>query len=183
MKSKRKKAHLNKTIEYLEHKRKKKWIDEKCGRSCFMLFPRSLFITWGTRVEYWDWKCFKETSDENIEVVKLQKVCWLDVRGKFKISDLSQGIIYQVVYEVKLTNGARGWELPIMLRLSLPDGQFQERQVSLLEKPKGQWIELNVGKFKAQDTENGEVCFDLYEHGGHWKTGLVIRSAIIRPIT
>ncbi|KAL7204135.1 hypothetical protein ACSBR2_017242 [Camellia fascicularis] len=123
------------------------------------------------------------SNDENIEVVKLKKVCWLDVRGKFKISDLSQGIIYQVVYEVKLTNGARGWELPIMLRLSLPDGKFQERQVSLLEKPKGQWIELNVGKFKAQDTENGEVCFDLYEHGGHWKTGLVIRSAIIRPIT
>ncbi|KAL7204134.1 hypothetical protein ACSBR2_017241 [Camellia fascicularis] len=122
-------------------------------------------------------------DDENIEVVKLKKVCWLDVRGKFKISDLSQGIIYQVVYEVKLTNGARGWELPIMLRLSLPDGKFQERQVSLLEKPKGQWIELNVGKFKAQDTENGEVCFDLYEHGDHWKIGLVIRSAIIRPIT
>ncbi|CAL5330979.1 hypothetical protein CsSME_00011959 [Camellia sinensis var. sinensis] len=176
----KKKAHLSNTTEYIEHKRKKKWIDEKFSCNCFTLYPRSLFVTWGTRVEYWDWKCFKETSDENVEVAKLNAVCWLDVRGKFNMSELSPGIVYEVIYVIKLTNGASGWELPIVLRLSLP-GKLQERQVSLLEKPKGEWLELNVGNFQTQDCENGEVCFDLYEHGGHWKRGLIIQCAIIRP--
>uniref|UniRef100_A0A5B7B4V9 Protein PHLOEM PROTEIN 2-LIKE A1-like n=1 Tax=Davidia involucrata TaxID=16924 RepID=A0A5B7B4V9_DAVIN len=179
---KNKKADLNNNSEvFLEHKRKKKWVDGKSGHHCFMLYPRSLYITWGQH-EYWNWNCFKETSDdENIEVVKLSHVCWLDVRGKFKISDLSPGIVYEIAYVVKLTNGASGWELPITLRLSLPDGTLKERQVSLLEKPRGQWIELNVGNFQSQDGENREVCFDLYEHGGHWKSGLVIKGAILRP--
>ncbi|XVE90312.1 hypothetical protein DITRI_Ditri20bG0067300 [Diplodiscus trichospermus] len=120
-----------------------------------------------------------------IEVAKLNLVSWLDVRGKFNISDLSPATLYEVVYEVKLTKGASGWELPIKLRLSLPNGKVQERQVSLLQKPRGQWMELNVGNFCTEENgetgETREVCFDLYEHGGHWKHGLVIRGAILRP--
>ncbi|XVF30651.1 hypothetical protein REPUB_Repub16aG0076700 [Reevesia pubescens] len=172
---------------FLEHKRKKTWEDAKSGQKCFMLYARSLYITWGGR-EHWIWNSFKDTSDENIEVAKLSHVCWLDVRGKFKISDLSPGTVYEVVYEVKLTKGASGWELPIKLRLSLPNGRVQERQVSLLQKPRGQWMELNVGSFCTEENgktsaqeETREVCFDLYEHGGHWKNGLVIRGAILRP--
>ncbi|XWS42767.1 hypothetical protein CRYUN_Cryun16bG0042500 [Craigia yunnanensis] len=168
---------------FLEHKRKKTWEDTKSGQKCFMLYARSLYITWGGR-EHWIWNSFKDTSEENIEVAKLSHVCWLDVRGKFKISDLSPGTLYEVVYEVKLTKGASGWELPIKLRLSLP-GRVQERQVSLLQKPRGQWMELNVGNFCTEENgetgETREVCFDLYEHGGHWKKGLVIRGAILRP--
>ncbi|XP_027162122.1 protein PHLOEM PROTEIN 2-LIKE A1-like [Coffea eugenioides] len=174
------KIRENKKEEFLEHKKKKRWVDEKSGNYCFMLYPRSLYVTWGQR-EYWDWKCFKETSDDNIEVVKLSHICWLDVRGKFKMSDLSKGAMYEVVYMVKLTKGADGWELPITLRLSLPGGEVQERKVSLLEKPRGEWIELNLGSFQASDGEHGEVCFDLWEHGGHWKNGLLVQGAIIRP--
>ncbi|XVE62414.1 hypothetical protein DITRI_Ditri06bG0116300 [Diplodiscus trichospermus] len=163
----------------------KTWEDAKSGRKCFMLYARSLYITWSQR-EYWIWNSFKDTSDENIEVAKLSHVCWLDVRGKFKISDLSPATLYEAVYQVKLTKGASGWELPITLRLSLPNGRVQERQVSLLHKPRGEWMELNVGNFFTED-ENGEtgetreVCFDLYEHGGHWKKGLVVKGAILRP--
>ncbi|TXG66478.1 hypothetical protein EZV62_007753 [Acer yangbiense] len=158
----------------------KKWIDNKSGCHCFMLYSRSLYITWG-HSQYWTWNCFKETSDDNIEVAKLSHVCWLDVRGKFRISDLSPGIVYEVVYVVKLTKGASGWEFPITLRLSLPSGEVRDRQVSLLEKPRGKWIELNVGNFLTRTGETREVCFDIYQHGGHWKTGLIIRGAILRP--
>ncbi|XWS42784.1 hypothetical protein CRYUN_Cryun16bG0044100 [Craigia yunnanensis] len=102
-----------------------------------------------------------------------------------KILDLSPGILYEAVYEVKLTKRASGWELPLKLRLSLPNGRVQERQVSLLQKPRGQWMELNVGNFYTEENgetgETVEVCFDLYEHGGHWKSGLVFRGAILRP--
>ncbi|KAK9272460.1 hypothetical protein L1049_002833 [Liquidambar formosana] len=137
----------------------KKWFDNKSGYVCFELYA----------------------SEENIEVAKLSHVCWLDVRGKFMISELCAGIVYEIVYVVKLPKGGTGWELPITLRLALPGGNARERQVSLLEKPRGEWIELNVGNFRVEDGENGEVNFDLMEHGGHWKTGLLIKSVIIRP--
>ncbi|KAH1074558.1 hypothetical protein J1N35_026886 [Gossypium stocksii] len=168
---------------FLDHKTKKTWEDAETGKKCFMLYARSLYVTWGGR-EYWIWNSFKDTSDENIEVAKLSHVCWLDVRGKLKISELSPATLYEVVYEVKLTKGASGWELPVKLRLSLPNGRVQERQVSLLQKPRGQWMELNVGSFHTpdnEDDETGEVCFDFYQHGGHWKSGLVVRGAILRP--
>ncbi|CBI40027.3 hypothetical protein VitviT2T_022744 [Vitis vinifera] len=170
----------NKNEVFLEHKRMKRWTDNKSGGVCYMLYARALFITWGTR-EHWNWNCFKETGEENIEVAKLSHVCWLDVRGKLKMSELSPGIVYGVFYQVKLTKGGSGWELPLTLRLSLPDGRVQHRQVSLRQKPRGEWIELNVGNFQTQEGESREVCFDLYEHGGHWKNGLIVKGAILKP--
>ncbi|XVF56730.1 hypothetical protein PTKIN_Ptkin06aG0143700 [Pterospermum kingtungense] len=183
---KKKVVATNNNEKFLEHRRKKTWEDAKSGQKCFMLYARSLYITWGARDEYWIWNSFKDTSEENIEVAKLRQVCWLDVRGKLKLSDLTPRSSYEGVYVVKLTKGASGWELPIKLRLSLPNGRVQERQVSLLHKPRGVWMELNVGNFCTEEEINGdtgdtrEVCFDLYEHGNHWKTGLVIRGAILR---
>ncbi|KAE8076277.1 hypothetical protein FH972_014939 [Carpinus fangiana] len=165
---------------FLEHKKKKKWADEKTGHSCFMLYARALDFSLGNRA-YWIWNCFKETSDENIEVAKLLHVCYLDVRGKLNVSELSPEVVYEIVYVVKLTKGAYGWEFPILLRLSLPDGRVQERHVSLLEKPRRQWIELNVGNFLTKNGESGEVGFDIYQRGGHWKKGLIIKGAIFRP--
>ena len=38
----------------------KKWADELTGYTCFMLYPRSLYITWDNN-EYWNWNCFEET--------------------------------------------------------------------------------------------------------------------------
>ncbi|OMO84850.1 Phloem protein 2-like protein [Corchorus olitorius] len=164
-----------------EHKRKRTWEDAKSGHKCFVVYARLLDIIWG-ETKYWIWESFKETSGEKIEVAKLRTVCWLDVRGKFKISDLSPGTVYEVVYVVMLTKWASGWELPIKLTLSLPDGKVQERQVSLLQKPRRQWMELSLGYFYIEKSETREVCFRLHETGGHWKSGLIIKSAILRPI-
>lgn len=80
-------------------------------------------------------------SKENFEVAKLSAVCWLDVSGKLEMSELPPGIVYDIFYVVKLTKGASaGWELPITLRLSLPDGRVLCRQLSLL---------MNVGSFQT----------------------------------
>lgn len=172
----------NKTEKFLEHKRlMKKLTDEKSGAECYMLYARALNIAWGGNSEYWTWNCYKETDKENFEVAKLREVCWLDVSGKLKMSELSPGIVYDIFYVVKLTKGASaGWELPITLKLSLPDGRDLCRQLSLLMKPRGEWIELNVGSFQTVKGKTGEVCFGLCEHRGHWKTGLIIKGAIIR---
>ncbi|KAE8037273.1 hypothetical protein FH972_009874 [Carpinus fangiana] len=166
---------------FLDHKTKKKWADEKTGHICFMFYARSLTINWSHR-EYWIWNCFKETSDENIEVAKLSHVCWLEVNGKLSTSELSPEVVYEIVYVVKLTKGASGWELPIRLNLTLPDGRVQRRQISLLEKPRRQWIELNFGNFQTKNGESGEVGFQcIGSEGRYWKHGLIIKGAIIRP--
>ncbi|KAK1393708.1 Phloem protein 2-A1 [Heracleum sosnowskyi] len=176
------KAEKDRSSEvFMESKSKKKWLHKMSSEYCFMLFPRSLYIT-NLEDRYWDWKCFKETSEDNVEVVKLRTVCWLDVRGKFKMSDLTPGITYNISYVVKLTKSSSGWELPMTLKLAVPGKTDQFRQVSLLKKPKGEWFELNLGNVNAVDNENGEICFDFYERGGHWKTGLLIKGVIIKPI-
>ncbi|KAI5326034.1 hypothetical protein L3X38_035108 [Prunus dulcis] len=33
-------------------------------------------------------------SEDNVEVVKLSSVCFLNVRGQFKMSELSAGVVY-----------------------------------------------------------------------------------------
>ncbi|KAH9706593.1 protein PHLOEM PROTEIN 2-LIKE A1 [Citrus sinensis] len=125
------------TEEFLEHKRKKRWIDNKSGYNCFMLYPRSLYgCHWSNR-QYWDWRCFKETSDENIEVVKLICVCWLDVSGTFKISDLSPGVLYELVY-VK------------------PRGQWIELSVGIF------LTDQNIYGSSSSSSETAAVSFSLY---------------------
>jgi hypothetical protein len=104
------------------------------------------------------------------------------VRGKLSTSELSPEVVYEIVYVVKLTNWAFGWELPLILKLTLPDGRVQVRQVSLLEKPRRQWIELNFGDFQTRNGESGEVVFGIRERGGrHFIGGIIIKGAVIRP--
>ncbi|XP_015871395.2 protein PHLOEM PROTEIN 2-LIKE A1 [Ziziphus jujuba] len=168
--------------EFHEFKRKKIWVDKKTGYKCMMLYPRWLDIAWGGHPGYWVWNCYKETSDENIEVAKLAAVCWLQVRGQFKMSELSPGVDYEIAYIIKIKNGASGWELPVTLEINnLSERKVQKRVVSLLEKPRGDWIELNGGSFQTNKEGPRDVWFTLYEHGGHWKKGLIIKGIIIRP--
>ncbi|KAM5578804.1 lectin [Rosa sericea] len=156
------------------------WSEKKSSYKCIMLYPRWFDVTWGFP-PHWLWNCYEETSDENIEVAKLMSVCWLNVRGQFKMSELSSGVVYEIAYIVKLTKEGFGWEFPVTLKLKVPEGREQKRQYSLLEKPLGEWIELIGGSFQAKEGETREVWFDICEHGGHWKSGLILKGIIIRP--
>ncbi|KAK9923164.1 hypothetical protein M0R45_031596 [Rubus argutus] len=169
-------------VEFVDYKTKKLWVEKVSSYKCVMLCPRRLHMAYGDRDQYWTWNCYKETSEiDNVEVAKLRRVCWLDLRGHLKMSELSSGVVYEIAYIVKLTNGASGWELPITLKLRHPDGKEQIRQQSLLHKPRGEWMELSGGTFKVNQEETGEFWFDLYEHGGHWKTGLIVKGIIAKP--
>ncbi|XP_021805998.1 protein PHLOEM PROTEIN 2-LIKE A1-like [Prunus avium] len=164
--------------EFQEFNKVKVWV-EKNSR-CMTLYARWLDVTYGFP-PYWVWNCYKEISEDNVEVVKLMSVCWVNVRGQFKMSELSAGVVYEIAYKVKLTNGAFGWELPVTVKIRFPDGREQKRQYSLFQKPRGEWIELSGGSFEVKGEENGEVWFDLCQHGGHWKKGLIIQGIIIKP--
>lgn len=115
-------------------------------------------------------------------IAELLNVCWLEVHGRFDIANLSPGTIYEIVFVVKLKDPAYGWEVPVNLRLTLPDGSRHEHKENLMEKPRGKWIEIAAGNFKASAEKAGDMEFSLYEYeGGEWKRGLLIKGVIIRP--
>ena len=107
-------------------------------------------------------------------MAEILKVCWLEVHGKFEIAKLSPGVMYEVAFVVMMKDPAYGWEVPVNLKLALPDGNTQERKENLREKPKGQWIEIPVGQFRTTSENIGEIEFSLFEYEGRkWKRGLV----------
>lgn len=121
-------------------------------------------------------------SDENLAVAELLSVCWLEVHGRFELANLSPGRIYEVVFVVMLKDPAYGWEIPVNLRLTLPDGSKQEHKENLMEKPRGKWIEIPAGEIKSSTEKTGEMEFSLYEYeGGKWKKGLLIKGVKIQP--
>ncbi|XP_057510722.1 protein PHLOEM PROTEIN 2-LIKE A1-like [Actinidia eriantha] len=167
---------------FLNQKRKKYWVERKSNSNCFMLFARDLSITWAENNQYWHWPYLKETSDVSIDVAELLNVCWLDIDGKFEGVNLSPGILYEVVFVVMLKDPSYGWEVPVNLRLILPDGNTQQHEENLMQKPRGQWIEIPAGEFSTSPEKIGDIQFSLYEYkGGKWKRGLVVKGVAIRP--
>ncbi|KAF8408628.1 hypothetical protein HHK36_004691 [Tetracentron sinense] len=162
----------------------KYWVEKNSGYNCFMLFARDLSITWAEDEQYWHWHDPTEitSADVFVDVAEVLNVCWLEVHGKFNMKNLSQGIKYEVVFVVMLKNLAYGWEVPVNLRLALPDGNKQERKERLLDMPRGEWVELRVGEFHTSHDRVGKMQFTMFEYeGGKWKRGLVIKGASIRP--
>lgn len=104
------------------------------------------------------------------------------MHGRFEIENLSPGRLYEVVFVVMLKDPAYGWEVPVKMRLTLPDGSRQEHKEILLEKPRGRWIEIPAGEIKSSAEKTGEMEFSLYEYdGGVWKRGLLIKGVKIQP--
>ncbi|XP_041023408.1 protein PHLOEM PROTEIN 2-LIKE A1-like [Juglans microcarpa x Juglans regia] len=165
----------------LNQKRKKYWVD-KNSNNCFFLYARNLTISWIEDKRYWQWRSIQETRDEVIDVAELLNVCWLEVHGKFQTANLSPGTLYELAFVVKLKDPAYGWEVPVNVRLTLPDGNKQEHKENLMKKPRGDWIEIPVGEFVPSPENTGEIEFSIYEYeGGEWKRGLVIKGITIRP--
>ncbi|KAD3640390.1 hypothetical protein R6Q59_003212 [Mikania micrantha] len=166
---------------FLNKKRKKYWVDKASHGNCFLLYARDLLITWGEDSRYWQWPCINEAS-EVVDVAEMLDVCWLEIQGKFEISKLTPRIKYEVVFVVMLKDPAYGWEVPINVRLILPDGKIQEHKECLIETPRSKWLEIPVGEFMVEPTKRGFVEFSLYEYeGGAWKKGLMVKGASIRP--
>lgn len=189
-------------------------MDKKSHANCFMLYARSLSVTWSEDKRFWHWPYLSERfeissftnktcsqTDFNqitiyklnmiycsdgvfVDVAELLNVCWLEVHGKFEASMLSPGVLYEFVFEVMLRDPAYGWEVPVNLRLTLPDGSKQEHKENLMEKPRGRWIEIVIGEFMASQDKCGEIECSLYEYqGGKWKKGLLVKGVAIRPKT
>ncbi|KAI3506294.1 hypothetical protein L1887_28651 [Cichorium endivia] len=166
---------------FLNQKRKKYWVDKASNGNCFLVFSRDLSIAWSEDNRYWHWPSIKETSETSIDVAEMLNVCWLEIVGKFDTAKLTPGIKYEVVFVVMLKDPAYGWEVPVNLRLILPDGKKQEHKENMAEKPRSRWFEIPVGEFTVEAKNGGFIEFALYEYeGGAWKRGLLVKGAAIR---
>lgn len=146
------------------------------------MYARDLSITWGEDKRYWHWPSIKETSEEIVDIAELLNVCWLEIHGKFEISKLTPGIKYEIVFVVMLKDPAYGWEVPINIKLTLPDGNTQQHKENFVEKARSTWFEIPVGEFIAQPKKGGSLEFSLYElEHLNWKKGLLVKGAAIRP--
>ncbi|CAH2035274.1 unnamed protein product [Thlaspi arvense] len=79
-----------------------------------MVYARDLGIAWSDNSEYWSWLPLRydASSEILVEAAVLEKVCWLDVNGKFDTRQLTPEKNYEVVYVVKLEDTASGWGTP-----------------------------------------------------------------------
>uniref|UniRef100_A0A7N2LKW7 Uncharacterized protein n=1 Tax=Quercus lobata TaxID=97700 RepID=A0A7N2LKW7_QUELO len=121
-------------------------------------------------------------SGEDIEVAELKTVCYLGIRGRIWTVDLSPGTLYEVVFVIKIKEE----NTPnFLLKLSVvpPDVKFvQQRYEKIDEKPLEKWIEIVAGEFVMSPQNVGNVTFRLEgTEMGSWKSGLLVKCAILRP--
>ncbi|KAK1280395.1 hypothetical protein QJS04_geneDACA022611 [Acorus gramineus] len=158
------------------------WVDES-GFNYFAVYARNLGIIWSSEQRYWHWLPLNDSSSEaDIVIASLQNVCWLEVEGKLDASHLSPGVTYEVAFLVMMRDSSNGWYEPVTLSLMYLGGDKQEHKVSLNDNNlKNKWSELLVGTFLTSKDIQGDIEFLMFQHGSHWKHGLVIRGAVIRP--
>ncbi|PIA33886.1 hypothetical protein AQUCO_03900026v1 [Aquilegia coerulea] len=178
--------HLHHGV-FLNGKRKKYWIEKESGYNCFMLYARDLNILGSYDPDRWKWSNVIEASSSDgdifVEVAELLDGGHLHVQGKFNTSNLSPNTMYEIIFVVKMLNDPSfGWEIPVYFSLTLPNGETKGHNETLLEKPKGQWIELQVGEFYTSLDETREMKFSMIEQKLTIKKGgVIIKGVIIRP--
>ncbi|XP_073108127.1 uncharacterized protein PHLOEM PROTEIN 2-LIKE A4-like [Elaeis guineensis] len=147
------------------------------------IYPRDLQITWGNDERYWKWHwlLLKSQDYKDIEVPELLQVCWLEIKGKFNMSQLTPNANYEVVFVLMMLESRSGWEHPVTLRLGMPNGNSTSRRSwELKDMPVNEWKELVVGSFTA--SARGDVTFSLLgDDKTRWKQGLVVKYVDVRP--
>eukprot|EP00257_Ricinus_communis_P018999 XP_015577853.1 protein PHLOEM PROTEIN 2-LIKE A1 [Ricinus communis] len=167
---------------FLNQKKKKYWVEKKSNSNCFLLFAKDLLITWADDDRFWHWSRLYESSNVFVDVAELLNVCWLEIHGRFDTAKLSPGILYEAVFLIMLKDPAYGWEVPVNLRLTLPNGTKQEHKEYVVTKPRAQWIEVPAGEFVSSPDNIGRIEISMYDYeGGKWKRGLVVKGVTLRP--
>ncbi|KAL3720502.1 hypothetical protein ACJRO7_005337 [Eucalyptus globulus] len=163
-------------VDYTD-KKKRYWVDEH-GRDCFAIYARGLNITNSDRPVYWQWL----TDSDGNELAKVVKTRWLEIRGSFWTMNLSPNAVYKVAFRLKMeTSSSTMGGQTVNLKLSLPDGTYQERQETL-PVSHDSWGELEVGQFTMTAQNVGKMEFAMEQLFGRWRDGLIIKSVEIKAV-
>ncbi|KAF8011358.1 hypothetical protein BT93_J1838 [Corymbia citriodora subsp. variegata] len=163
----------------------KYWVDKDLNKSCLMVLAKGLKIVWGENSEYWTWREEEESCysvNKKVHVADLVNVCWLEINGKCKTIMLSPRTTYEVTVAIKMSNESQGWQAPVNLSLSLPNGSKQVRTERLDRLEKEKWIPISIGKFETTPKTIGEISFSLMQTEKDWKSGLSIKGLVFTAI-
>ncbi|XP_031389174.1 uncharacterized protein PHLOEM PROTEIN 2-LIKE A4-like isoform X2 [Punica granatum] len=148
------------------------------GKDCFALYARRLQITGSDDNSCWIWDQDQdqETEDRKVEVAESVKVRWLEARTRFSTVNLQQSATYNVYFVVKVKE-QKMLNVPLNVKLVLPDGSKQEtqRSVSSLDK----WERLLVGTFRTAYNTIGMLDISLQQVDDKWKERIVIKCVEI----
>nr|GMC51532.1 putative late blight resistance protein homolog R1B-17 [Ipomoea batatas] len=156
---------------------------------------RSLCIAWVENPAYWTW-----ITNSGHEVVKLEAVCWLDIKGTLDTKCLHIMTIYSAYLVYKLELWEKGFEDPAFASVRyLKDRKNyhknQRCQVVLAKSCSSRWrssrfpncrcdgwMEIKLGDFLVSSGNEGEVEMRFWntENMG-WKCGLIVRGIEVRP--
>ncbi|XP_039157434.1 protein PHLOEM PROTEIN 2-LIKE A1-like [Eucalyptus grandis] len=165
---------LREGVDYKD-KKKRYWIDDQ-DRDCFAIYAKGLNITNSDRPVYWQWL----TDSDGNEMAKVVKTRWLEVRGSFWTMNLSPNVLYKVAFKLKMaTSSSTMLGQTVNLKLSLPNGTYQEKQ-AILPGSHDFWEELEVGQFTMTAQNVGKMEFGMEQLFGRWRDGLIIKSVQIK---
>uniref|UniRef100_M1ANU3 Galactose-binding like n=2 Tax=Solanum tuberosum TaxID=4113 RepID=M1ANU3_SOLTU len=110
----------------------------------------------------------------------METVLSLAVGGSFDAEKLSRGVEYKVSLVVLLKKFLSGWESPLQTILVKPDGTKEHQSIEdLMEKPKREWIKIQLGTFIIPQEMESITNLEFYVHerkGRKLKMGLVIKG-------
>ncbi|KAL3720771.1 hypothetical protein ACJRO7_005561 [Eucalyptus globulus] len=143
------------------------WVDEKLHKNCFLVLPKACDID--------------RSKKGSCLIIKLKKLSWLLIEGRFKTRTLSPYTTYEVAFVVKLIGTDYEWQYPVELELCQPNGTKQIRTEYLKPKPEEEWINLRAGEFMMAPWTAGTIYFALHETFDPRKSGLIFRGVLIHP--
>ncbi|KAH0717578.1 hypothetical protein KY285_013609 [Solanum tuberosum] len=157
------------------------WIDTRTKAKCFFLYAKNLHVLWSEESSKWSLPQYKEhPSDQPVQVYEMETVLSLAVGGSFDAEKLSRGVEYKVSLVVLLKKFLSGWESPLQTILVKPDGTKEHQSIEdLMEKPKREWIKIQLGTFIIPQEMESITNLEFYVHerkGRKLKMGLVIKG-------
>ncbi|XP_055803514.1 lectin-like [Solanum dulcamara] len=172
------------TMEVLLDGQIRYWIDKRTKAKCFFLYAKNLHVLWSEESSKWSLPQYKEhPSDQPVQVYEMETVLSLAVGGSFDATKLSRGVEYKVSLVVLLKKFLSGWEFPLQTILVKPDGTKENQSIEdLMEKPKREWIKIQLGTFIIPQEMESITNLEFYVHerkGRKLKMGLVIKGVEI----
>ncbi|KAJ8547113.1 hypothetical protein K7X08_010699 [Anisodus acutangulus] len=176
------------------------WLDKTNGKKCYLLSARQLTISFSDTQLFWE-----HTSDADSrfpEVVFLNGVDLLDIRGKIGTRALSTRTNYAAYLVFKISERYHGLESTnAMVRFvnQQSEDEAEERATVVIlaaraprhlkgrlpEKRTDGWLEVEIGNFYngGSSHDNGDVEARLLDsRPSHAKSGLIIEGVEFRPI-
>ncbi|KAJ0980800.1 hypothetical protein J5N97_009055 [Dioscorea zingiberensis] len=157
---------------------------EAGGKKGLTLNTKAVNVIWGgelSKSRYW-----KASLDGSTQVLELLGVYWLEISGKIPLSLLSPNTKYSLVFNIKLTPAASGWEkCPVVFKVSVPGKKTNAAHVNLYDHVDLNWVDVPEGlQFSVPEDNSGQLAFAMYEiECGEWKKGLSIREIRFIPET